>query len=122
MSTGSIIRRGGLALALVGLAAAAVQAARERPALADQVEGDYRGVLGAGRGDVIVTVTRLAANRIRLMSSHPDLPGGDVRIEMAMGRIVQAAGAASLSFDPTHAPMTLDYSWGPSVMFSGVRV
>jgi hypothetical protein len=118
-------------LSLVGaslpIAATAKSAAPPRkPDLADAVEGGYFGDVisdsaGSSKSDVAITVTRVGRNQVQITSPYPRLPMITVRLERAMGKIVNANGDSPFVFDPAKSPAHLDVSFHNEVSWSGER-
>ncbi len=103
---------------------------KRKPDLGDTAQGTYRGeIISDSRGtssepgaSVTVTIERIGVNRVRVTTDTPQLPGAEIRLTSAMGRVMQASGNHTLLLDPTQRPMKIDYSWEQTVSFSGSRM
>ena len=122
----------GFALAtLIGVTTAAAAEAKapagaRKPDLGDAVAGTYFGDVisdsaGASKDAVALTVTRTGKNLVQITSDYPRLPSVTVRLERAMGKIVQAGGDTPFVYDPDKTPAHLDVSFHGEISWSGAR-
>lgn len=117
--------------ALFAATAAAAQAAsapakKREPDLGDVAEGSFFGSVisdskGPSRDDVTLTITRIGVNRVRITSDYARLPVVEVRLTLALGRVVQAGGDTAFVLDRTKTPTRLDVSFNNEVSWSGER-
>ena len=97
---------------------------KRKPDLADFVEGQYFGdVVSDSRGSsqrgVNLTVTRVAKNRVQIMSDYPRLPVVEVALTQAMQSIVQANGNTAFVINRSRDARRLDVSFNNEVSWSG---
>jgi len=105
-------------------AANAQPAPPRKPDLADAAAGTYVGDVisdskGSSKGDVTLTVTRVAKDVVRVTSDYPRLPVVEVALTGAMGKILQRRGDTVFLLDPSNAH--LDVSFMSEVSWSGTR-
>jgi len=101
-------------------ATAPLALARTHPDLANAVAGTYHGDVisdsqGSSHSDVTLTLTRVGPNEVSITSDYPRLPVITVRLESAMGHIVNRGGTSPFAYD--HGK--LDVSFENQVSWSG---
>ena len=97
---------------------------KRKPDLADFVEGQYVGDVvsdsrGSSQSGVNLTVTRVAKNRVQIMSDYPRLPVVEVALTQAMQSIVQANGNTVFVINRSRDARRLDVSFNNEVSWSG---
>jgi len=114
------LRVGAIGVAAIALSASAFASAgsshptprKPVPDLADTVKGDYYGDIisdsrGSSQSDVTVTVTKVARNTVKVVSSER-LPAFTVHLTRAMQTIQQASGDNVFLVDQSKNPWSLD--------------
>jgi hypothetical protein len=110
---------------LTGALLLAPSLAGAQSAPADLVIGVYRGQVTAGSGAgtaVVVTVVKVAPDRVRLLSNRPAVAEAEVKLVASGGQVVQAEGTAQVKVDVSARPATLEYRPGGDVVFSGTKL
>ena len=106
----------------------------KRPSLrvcdvADLVQGTYVGeIISDSRGatpppgvQIIINLTRIGRNRVQITTNTPQLPGADVSVQLASGKVVNTSGENTIFIDLAQSPWFIDYTWRQVVAFSGRR-
>jgi hypothetical protein len=104
---------------------ARAHAHKHKPDLADAVQGTYFGdvtsdAAGSTRAGVMLIVTRVGPNRVKVVSDYSRLPEITVPLERAMDKIVQSKGDSVFLFDPDKRPRGLAVTFGDQAVWSGV--
>ncbi len=97
--------------------ATALPAAGAGKDLASAVQGTY-----TDEGKGTVTVTRLAADRVRVSSSDGRIPATEVKLRDAGGKVVQAEGDTSFTVDRGQHPPHLDVATKTGARWSGRKL
>jgi hypothetical protein len=105
---------------VAALAAGPGALARTHPDLANAVAGSYHGDVisdsqGSSHDNVTLTITRTGPNEVSISSDYPRLPVITVRLESAMGHVVNRGGTSPFAYD--HGK--LDVSFENQVSWSG---
>jgi len=111
-----------IATLLVVLAAPLSLAANHAPDLGDAAAGHYVGQLSPGGAEIRLTVSRTAANTVRIVSDGPGFPATEVPLKANGKIIIQASGPATFRLQHGARPERLDVKSGSGPAFSGRRL